>query len=243
VTTRAREAGWEVLPHEPLQRLEENLWWLQGSIKVVPLPRCMTVVRLRNGDVLVHNAIAVDDETLEHLESLGPLRWVVAPNRYHRMDVAGFKARYPQAHVVCPRGATRWVAERTRVDMDYERADEQLRDDPTISLHHLAGVGSTEGVISVRSEAGLTLVFNDTLFNLEAGPGLFWLIYGRLLRHAGRPQVPNAFGWVLLEDKAVLTAHLHELAETSGLRRLIPGHGRPIDEDAKATLHRVANAV
>jgi hypothetical protein len=64
-------SDWKVLQHGPLTHLSENLWWVQGSLPRMSLKRVMTIVRLNDGGLLIHNAIALDDPAMRELEAWG----------------------------------------------------------------------------------------------------------------------------------------------------------------------------
>jgi hypothetical protein len=231
---------WKVLDNEPIVQLEENLWRVEGALPKMALRRCMVVARVASGDLVIHNAIALDEAGMEELEGLGAPRWMIVPNGWHRLDAARFKARYPDIEVVCPRGSRKNVEKMVPVDTTYDAFDPG---DDTVSLQHLDGVKEAEGVMTARSEAGVTLVFNDAIFNLEHGKGLFWFIYGRLLGNAGKPKVTTISRWVMVKDKKAFKAHLTRLADTPELKRIIVAHGKLIESDAAGVLRKVAEAL
>ena len=140
---------WTVLPHSPLRQLEENLWWVEGSLPNMPLKRVTTIVKMGSGDLVVHSALALDDPTRAAVEALGPLRYLVVPSGYHRLDAKAWKARYPEARVLCPVGSRRRVEQVVSVDGSY--AD--LPADPAVRLIPLEGMPD-EGVMEVKSKAG-----------------------------------------------------------------------------------------
>jgi hypothetical protein len=63
---------WTVLDHRPIQRLEENLWCVTGSLPGMALKRVMTLVRLDDGRIVIHSAVALDDEAMA--VSVPPIR-------------------------------------------------------------------------------------------------------------------------------------------------------------------------
>ncbi len=234
---KAPNTSWEVLPHGPLQPLADNLYFVSGELPGMPLRRGMTVVRLHNGDLLLHSAIAMGEEAMAELEALGRPAWLVVPNGFHRIDAPRYKARYPDLRVVCPRGARKAVEKVVGVDVTY---DGLTLPGEAAQIEHLDGLKDREGVLRVVSEDGVTLVFNDAFFNVPHGSGLFWLVYGRLMGNAGGPRVTSVARMVLVGDKKAYGAHLARLAETPDLKRLVPGHGDIVDADAAGVLRRVA---
>ena len=236
-----RDRDWRIHPHGAIRTLEDNLWTVSGHIPGLPMPlrRTMTVVRLGDGRLVVHSAIALAHTSLAQLESWGEPAFIVVPSGYHRIDAPAYKKRYPKALVVCPPKSRKRVEERVAVDGGYEL----LPDDPALEAVHLDG--TCEGVLIAKSGAEherATLVFNDVFFNQAPLPGLAGKIYG-LLGSTGGPKVPPVARWLLVQDRAALRSHLELLARRPGLVRLIPGHGEPIDVWPSKVLSKVAAAL
>ena len=57
----------------------------------------MTVVRLRSGDIWVHSPIPLSRRMQSDISALGPVRYVVAPNRYHHLYVSDALKAFPQS--------------------------------------------------------------------------------------------------------------------------------------------------
>lgn len=232
-------ATWKVLPHRPIQQLAENLWRVEGKLENMPLKRVMTLARRGDGGVVVHNAIALDDASMAQLDAWGPVTALIVPNGYHRLDARIFKDRYPQARVYCPRGATAKVAEVVPVDGAYE----DFPADPAIELHTLDGVKEREGVMLVRSADGVTLVFNDAVFNMPHARGFAGWIFRHVTQSTGGPRVSRLFRLGVLKDKAAFRAHLERLADTPNLRRMIVSHQDMVEGDAAAAVRQAAGTL
>ena len=99
--------SWKVLEHGPLEQLADNIWRVQGAVPGMSLKRTMTVVRRADGSLLLHSPIALDEVHQQKLDALGTVAVIVVPNAGHRLDVPGYKARYPNVVVFCPRGGRR----------------------------------------------------------------------------------------------------------------------------------------
>ncbi len=229
---------WTVLRHGPVVQHEENLFSVVGVIPEMPMPlaRRMVVVRRRDGTLLVHNAVALDEAAMRTIEALGEPRTLIVPNAWHRLDAHAFKQRYPRMRVLCPARAIERVRELVEVSGDYDA----LSPDEAVRVEAVEGGTWGEGVFLVESERGVTLVFNDTFMNQPHMPGFYGFGY-RLLGASGSPRVHPFCKWTA--KKKPLRAHLERLATTKGLVRIIPGHGELIDEDAAAVLARAAAAV
>jgi hypothetical protein len=229
--------AWTVRDNGPIQKLEENLWEVESRITIVPMKRRMSVIRLTDGSLVVHSAICLAEEAQAELDRFGPVRFIVVPNAFHRMDAPAYAARYPDAKVLCPDPVRGAVARRVRVDGSLD----DLPADPTLSHGALAGSSIQENVLTVRSGGRTTLVFNDTVMNLPPLPGFKGWIYGAI-GSTGAPKVTPLMRLVSVRDRAALRANLETLAALPDLYRVLPGHGARVEgtSEAPAMMRTVA---
>jgi len=80
--------SWTVLPHAPIEKLESNLWHVDAKMADGKTPRQMTLARMRDGRVVVHNGIALEEERMKELEAWGTPSFLVVPNGFHRQDAS-----------------------------------------------------------------------------------------------------------------------------------------------------------
>lgn len=230
------ETRWTVLAHDAPVEIGEHVWMVQGALPNMGLSRTMVVVALDDGGLVLHSPIAMDEAGMAWLAERGEVRWLVAPNGFHRLDTPRYKVRFPDARVVCPSGSRGKVEAKVVVDHTY--ADVPLGG--RVEFVHLDGVREAEGVMIVHDPKGTVLVFNDVLFNVHDATGLFALIYGRWMGNFGKPKVTSLARLSLVKDRPALRAHFERLSEIEGLATVIPGHGRPITSDPAHALRMVA---
>ena len=202
------------------------------------LRRVMTVARLADGRLVVHNGIALEESAMEELEAHGDPALLVVPNGYHRLDAAAYKRRYPAIRVVCPKAARKKVEQVVPVDLTYD----ELPADEAVTLRHLAGTGDAEGVMIVRHGETATLVLNDAVFNMPHLPGVIGFVMRHLTASSGGPRVSRVARWLVIKDKPAFFANLAALADTPGLCRVIVSHHRTIDEHPAEVLRELARA-
>src|SRR5215470_6123036 len=66
----------------------------------------MFVVPLRDGGTLIYSPTWLgDDTTFARVETLGTPRVLLAPNHFHHLSLARFRARYPEAVAVAAKSA------------------------------------------------------------------------------------------------------------------------------------------
>ena len=64
----------------------------------------MMIARLADGRLAFLNAVPLGEEAMRELERWGTPAFLCIPARFHTLDVAPFKARYPQLRVLARRG-------------------------------------------------------------------------------------------------------------------------------------------
>lgn len=212
--------AWHVLEHGPIEKLSENLWRVDGALPGMSLRRVMTLARLDDGGVVIHSAIALDPAQMAALDAWGTPRYLVVPSGMHRLDAPAFKRRYPSLRVVTPRGARAKVSEVVPVDLTYE----DFPIDPTVQLRTLQGVAEAEGVMTVRSSDGVSVVLNDVMFNMDAKRDILGWLFTTVLGSAPGPRVSRLAKLLLIKDRAALRREFERLAELPELVRLIVSH-------------------
>ncbi|OQX67510.1 MAG: hypothetical protein B6A08_14940 [Sorangiineae bacterium NIC37A_2] len=228
--------SWTVLKHGSLEQLADNLWFVWGSLPNMSLKRNMVVVRLQSGELVLHNPIALDDASMKQLESLGDPALLVAPSGYHRLDSKVYKDRYPKAKVIAPRGSRKLVEEVLPVDLTM---DEYSSVDPSVQFERLEGVDDKEGVMLVRSGDGLTLVFNDVIFNMDKKTDFLGYLFTTILGSAPGPRVSRLTKWTIIKDKSAVRAQLERYASREDLVRMIVAHEKVASgPDARAALRQ-----
>jgi hypothetical protein len=87
----------------------------------IPYPTRMAVVRLRDGGAWVWSPIALDDALARAVETIGPVRHVVAPNKLHHLFLQEWRDRWPEARLHAPPGLAK---KRRDLRFDAELGDE-----------------------------------------------------------------------------------------------------------------------
>ena len=226
--------NWTVLPHGPLEKLSANLWRVEGTLPDGKTKRVMTIARMKDGRLVIHNAIALEPALQAEIEAFGTPACIVVPNGFHRQDAKIYKDRYPSASVYTPAKARKKVEKIVSVTGDYEAAPK----DDTVRLVHLEGCNGSEGALEVKSDDGVTVVFNDTICNLPKRTGLV----GFFLAPTGQMSVPRFSRWLLVKDKDAFARHVNSWAKPD-LARIIVSHGKMVTERPADTLMSVTAAL
>jgi hypothetical protein len=231
---------WNVLPHGPLEQIDDGILTVVGRIRMplTSLPRRMTVVRLRDSRLVIWSAIALDEPAMAKLEAFGSPAFLIVPNDHHRLDAKAWKDRFPQMTVVAPGGARTNVEEIVPVDSTMPDFG-----DPNVQFVTVPGTQSREAALVVRTSNGTTLVLNDLVGNIRSAPEVGnWLL--RLAGFAGRDaQIPKVVKLAMVKDAGALRAQLLQWAENESPRRILVSHGDPIETDPPQTLRELASSL
>jgi hypothetical protein len=220
-----------IYPHGEPVALADNLWQVQGSLKL-PVPRNMTVVRTASGQLILYSVVALHEAGMRSLEALGEPAILVIPHRRHQMDAPFYKARYPTLRVLAPDSA--------RVHgVSVDGGLEELAGFD-IPSYVLPGNSYEDVVMDVPLGAGQrALCVCETLGNVSV-PGIWSL----LLRALGPPGGGFGIARVVrvreIRDAGRLRAWLLSQAERRDLKALLVGHGPAILQGVPDALRRAA---
>jgi hypothetical protein len=227
---------WKVLPHGPIEKLAENLWWVQGSLPGMSLKRVMVIARMNDGRLVVHNGIALEEAAMKEIEAFGKPAFLVVPNGGHRLDAPAYKKRYPELKVVTPKGSRERVEQVLAVDLTFE----EFPSDETVRFETLRGVAEAEGAMIVKSSDGTTVVLNDAMFNMDKKRDPLGWFFTTLLGSAPGPRVSRLAKLVYIKDAGALRAELLRFAELPELERVIVAHEKVASGAAAAASLRTA---
>lgn len=229
---------WSVWPHCKLTRLDDNLLSIARARPMRPRgdgEGRMTVVRLKDGRLVLFGAIVLDEAEMRAIKTFGTPAYLIVPNDMHRVDAKVWKDLYPAIKVIAPAAARARVEKIVPVDatvVDFH--------DPAVRFVPVPGTGEQEAALVVQTGNGTTLVLNDLIFNLENRTGR----EAERSKAAGaashEPHVSPFVRMRKVKDKGALKAQLERWSRLPDLKRVIISHGNIIADDAAHVLRRIA---
>ena len=90
-----------------LQEFGQSLYIADGPIVSFygfPYPTRMAVVRLSDGSAWVWSPVGLSTELAESVETIGPVRFIVSPNKIHHLFLPEWAMRWPDAKLFAPPG-------------------------------------------------------------------------------------------------------------------------------------------
>jgi hypothetical protein len=200
-------------------------------------PTRMTIIRLAEG-LFVHSPTVLDETLRAEVDALGPVRWIIGPNRIHYWWIPEWRAAYPEAEI--------WLAPRIREQAGH-RIDFETKEILTPhgypwddEIHTLPINGSYMTEVEFFHPASRTLVLTDFIENFEPRKLSGWFM--RLLTRLGGVADPN--GSMPRDMRATFRGQKQQLkaaVETMigwNPERVILAHGRWYATNGTAELKR-----
>jgi hypothetical protein len=221
---------WTVTPHEPLQKLEENLWVVGSQVPKVPINRRMAIVKLSDGKLLFYHAVPLEDSALAEVKAWGTPAYLVIAHDNHGVDADAFQKKLG-VKLYGPKENE----EKLRAKFDLDGTTDQLPKDSAFELVKMAGVSHGEPAVIVKSQARTSICFSDAMMNITKGALMM-----RLTGFTGGPKSPWVFRKRFVNDARALKLTFESLADIPGAMRLVPCHGDIIPDGGQAVLSKIA---
>ena len=213
-------------PIAMLQELDRDIWVVERPQRFYGLEvgTRMTVIRLADGSLLLHSPVALDPRLRRALDSLGPVRFAVAPNRFHHLHAGEVMRAYPEARL--------WVApglEQKRPDLAIEAVlgDEAPAEWKSEVDQVFFRGRPFENEIVFLHRASRTLILCDLAFNFGPRADPVIRLVMRLLRSYGRFG-PSRLDPLLIRDRPAARQALERILAWD-FDRVVIAHGEVLE--------------
>ena len=205
-----------------MQQLGEDLYIAVATLRFagIEMGARMTIVRLANGELVLHSPIAATPKLVEEVSSLGQVAYLLAPNKLHHLYVGEWKASFPLTKIYAAPGL-----ETKRADLAIEGL---LGDEPEPAWANALDQTSLDGFpfaneIVFFHRASRTLIASDLAFNIDEHSPFMTRACFRLAGTFGR-LAPTLVERVLVRDRAAFGQALTRIFEWP-FERVIVAHG------------------
>jgi Domain of unknown function (DUF4336) len=218
----------------PLVRHAEDLWSAEHELGwqggLVPIPVRMTVIRLGDGQLVLHSPVPISTELRSELDGLGTVGFIVVPEAHGKFAREAAES-YPSARLLAAPSAPR-----RRSDLSFHGS---LADEPPaawagqVESHLVLGFRLDEVVLFHRPSR--TLVITDLCFNVQrASSRVARAFFGAngMWRHFGPSRIIRLLA---VSDRAALRKSLERVLRWD-FERIVPGHGDVIEQGGPAAL-------
>ncbi len=224
----------------PLREWADGIWTIDGSLSLggMQLGTRTTVIRLRQGGLLLHSPGALDPAVRAALEKQGAVRALVAPNALHHLYLPENAAAFPEAGI--------WVApgvREKRGDLDgmLELGDRP----PDLWAGDLEQV-AIQGVPRFREiaffhPASRTLLLTDLVFNFQHSD--HWLTRLLLRINNGYGKFgPTRLMRSMIKYKSALRGSLDRVLEWA-FERVVMSHGEVLESGGREALRHAFDGI
>ncbi len=216
-----------------LRPFAQDIWTLSHPHRFggIPVGTRMTVMRNGQGEVILHSPVPLSPEVQQEIETLGPVKAIICPNRFHHLYAAAAKERFPKAALWGPRGL-----QQKRPDLLFTGLFDLTS--PTtccdLPVHLIAGSDAIQEV-AVFHPASKTLVLADFIMHLGKRGNWLNRLFAKLEDCDQEPRTPRLFR--LFSKKRDTRQSLEHLM-TWPFERVMIAHGPPISENGREAFKR-----
>lgn len=195
-----------------------GLWHATTDAKLGRLdtPVRVVIARLPEG-LWVHSPIPAGPALFAEVRSLGPVAYLLSPNRAHHLFLRSWQEQFPEARVLRPDDL---VAGASFAGMRAKTIAGAPKFDETVFLH----------------EPSRTLIVTDLFLHVHEHPRWLTRMAFRMLGAYRRPQ-QGVFWRLRTTDRAAARASLEEVLGWD-FDRVLMAHGEPLTERPKEVMRR-----
>lgn len=216
-----------------LRELAENLWVAERPQRFYGLEvgARMTVIRLADGSLLVHSPLALDAALRRALDVRGPVRFVVAPNRFHHLYAGDLLRAYPEARLWVAPGVERKRPDLAFVDVLGDEAPAEWRNQ--VDQVFFRGRPLENEVVFLHRRSR-TLVLCDLAFNFGPRAPATTRLVMRLVGGYGRFG-PSRIDPFIIRDRIAARRSLERILAWD-FDRVVIAHGEVLESGGRGAL-------
>lgn len=220
-----------------LAQLAPNLWHVTHDFSSLgmALSSRMTVVRCADGGLWLHSPVPITPALKQALDQLGPVRWIVAPNRSHHLFAAQALSAFPNAQLW---GAPGLRAKRPDLTSLRELPQTHSSTDPApwqadLDQVFVQGIPMVSETVWFHAASGTVLITDLCMWFTRAWP---WQtrLYGRLNGTVDALAVSRLVR-LLTRDKAAAAESCDRILRWP-IERVVIAHDCIMETDARTQL-------
>lgn len=180
---------------------------------------------VNGGVIVVSPPVNPPESAFTELEQHGPVEALVAPNAFHTMGIAPWKARYPSVPVFAPAQSIARVSKRSKDSGIRPVSELASKLGDKVEIIDMPYYKTGEALVRWKIDGGHAWFTTDVLMNLPEVPkGLFGMVFGWTKSAPGFRRNAIA-GQFMVKEKKALYAWLIEQAEKAPPKVVVPCHG------------------
>ena len=189
---------------------------------------------LAQGELVLISPIELTESDRHHLDQLGTVAHIIAPNRFHYLSLQSTQTHYPHAQVWGVEGLSQKCPE-VNIDAWLDQPGTLAN---VLDYYPLRGVCSimTSGIQPLQETVFLhrpsrTLIITDIAFNFDQSNGLVTRLAAQVLGSYNTLKPSRLEKWGS-RDKAVVESCVRQILAWD-FDRVIPGHGTVVESGGK----------
>ncbi|MGF1489129.1 MAG: DUF4336 domain-containing protein [Prochloraceae cyanobacterium] len=226
-----------------LRKIDLNLWVSEQPLKFWQLEvgTRMTIVRFKNDKLIVFSPIQINQKTIQQIDEIGKIAYIIIPNLYHHLFAAEFQAIYPQAEL--------WSVPGLEIKRPDLKPDKILnKNDRCIwdeieylffagfqAIVDLSGFSTVNEFVFLHKETR-TLIITDTAFNFDETFPLKTRLISRAIG-SYKTLRPSWLEKIATKDKDKIKRSVQKILNWD-FERVIMAHGNIIEKDGKEKFKR-----
>lgn len=218
-----------------MQPLDSDLWITDSHLRFFGLEvgARMTVVRLPGPRLLLHSPIEAAPDLVRAVKALGPVAYLVAPNRFHHLYVAEWQRACPDASTYVAPGLETKRADLTIAGVLGDESEPGWKG--VVDQALLRGFPFANEVVFFHRPTA-TLIATDLAFNVGSSSPPLTRIAFRLGGAYGR-LAPTLVERLLVRDRTAFRRSLERILEWP-FERIVVAHGEVSEEGGRRQLVR-----
>ena len=216
-----------------LTQFDEGVWVDSQPVSIVgmELTTTMTVLRLRDGELLLYSPISLTPERQAAVSALGRVAHLYAPNLFHHLYVGAWAAAFPDARLHAAEGLTK-----KRKDLRIDRVHGGPREPAFTDLVDEVRIeGCRLGETALVFRPARLLLVADLVHNVGRPQGAWTKLYTRAMGFYDRVALSRVLRWTAFSDRSAARRSIDQLLGMP-FERAIVGHGTPLRAGAKEAL-------
>ena len=223
-----------------LKQIGHCIWVAEQPLKFLGLPvgTRMTVILRSDNSLLLISPIKIDANLKQQLDSLGTVKYIIAPNLFHHLYLKDCQQIYPQAELIAPLGI-----ETKQPNIQISKTFERDQIDFNGELKYIPFKGFqavippkivTVNEIIFFHPSSKTLILTDSAFNFDRNFPFITQLAARILGSYQSLQ-PSLLEKIAIRDKEAISKTISRILAWD-FQRVIMAHGNIVEKNAKEKL-------
>ncbi len=218
-----------------MKQLHSDLWITDSPLRFLGLEvgTRMTVVRLPGRKLLLHSPIPATADVVREVKALGPIAYLVAPNKLHHLFVAEWQRACPEASLYVAPGLDTKRADLSIAGVLGDESEPGWRG--VVDQIVLGGFPFANEVVFFHRPSA-TLIATDLAFNVGSRSPPLTRLFFRLAGTYGRLS-PTLLERLMVRDRTAFRHSLERILEWP-FERVVVAHGEVSEKGGREELVR-----